>query len=453
MIKFKLFFILILFIIIPVNAQQKSEPQHVFTLDECLKIADRNNPDIKLSVARISPAAAEITNAYGEYLPSLSMNLGYTRTFKNQQTADLPDSLIRPNQFTSIKPNYYTFNAGFQYVFFNGFRRSNQFSKAQLNYNSLYDNSMFTRQRVQMDIYRAYVQVILNKQIQKIRQENYELGKLELDRVKARYEAGLTSVNFVYSQEAELGNRELDIVKAENDYKIAKSQLLILMGLNPEMEADFSEASLPNDIDTTEIATFARKIGTFENAVKIAIENRKDIQSIQKQIEAAKKQIKISQSTYWPTLSASGGWSWSNYFIEDFSKLGFASIGLNLSIPVFENFRTNLNIENAKLQLYSREIDLYNIEQTIRQNLRTAILNLQAAEKQLEITNRSLISAQKNYDFSKERYRVGTANVSDFFIANNLLVTTQINRINAIYSYFVAKKEVLFALGLLNNKK
>jgi outer membrane protein len=309
---------------------------------------------------------------------------------------------------------------------------------------------MFIRERVEMDINRSYVQTILNKQILKIRKENFELGKVELDRVKARYEAGLTSVNFVYSQEADLGNRELDIVKAENDLKIARTGLLILMGLNPETEAYFSTESLPNNIDTMEIAEFARQIGTFENAVKIAIENRKDVHARHKQIEAAKKQITISQSTYWPTLTANGGWSWSNYYVEDFSKLGFSSIGLNLSIPVFENFRTNLNIENAKLQLFTKETELHNIEQSIRQNLRTAILNLKAAEKQLEITNRSLVYAQKNYEFSKERYRVGSSNVSDFFIANNLLVTTQINRINAIYSYFVAKKEVLFTLGLLN---
>jgi len=435
-------------------SQDKGQTLHVYTLDECIKIANQNNPDIKLSMARISPAAADITNAYGEFLPSISMNMGYTRTFNKSQfqTADIPDSLIRPNQYTAIKPNYYTFNAGFQYTIFNGFRRSNNYSRAQLNYNSLHDNSMFTRERVQMDINRYYVQTILNKQVLKIRKENYELGKVELDRVKARYEAGLTSVNYVYSQEADLGNRELDIVKAENDLKIAKTGLLILMGLNPETEADFSTESLPNDIDTTEIAEFARQIGTFENAVMIAIENRKDVRALQKQIEAAKKQITISKSTYWPTLTASGGWSWSNYYVEDFSKLGFSSIGLNLSIPVFENFRTNLNIENAKLQLYTKETELYNIEQSIRQNLRTAILNLKAAEKKLEITNRSLVSAQKNYEFSKERYRVGSSNVSDFFIANNLLVTTQINRINAIYSYFVAKKEVLFALGLLNKK-
>jgi len=434
-----------------IDAQEKGYEVTTFSLNECIKIANQNNPDIKLAVARLEPARADITNSFGEFLPSLGVNMGYRRTFRsNTQTVDLPDSIILPNEYTSIKPNFYTFDAGFQYTIFNGFQRSNNYDRAQLNYTSLQQSTQFTRETVEMNIYRSYVQTILNNQILNIRKENFDLGQKELDRVRARYEAGVTSVNFVYSQEAELGTRELEVVRAENDLKIAKSQLLILMGLNPEMEADFDEASLPNDIDTTEIAEFSKEIGTFENAVLLSFKNRKDVQALQTSIEATEHQINMAESSYWPSLTATGGWSWSNYFMSDFSKLGYSSIGLNLSIPVFENFRTNLNIENTKLQLYSRQTELYNIEQTIRQSLRTAILNLRAAEKELEITERSLISAQKNYDFSNERYRVGSASVSDFFIANNLLVTTQIGRINAIYSYFIAKKEVQFALGLLN---
>ncbi len=447
------YILLLIFSLSAVLAQEKSLVTHVYTLDECLKIANSNNPDIKLSVARLAPAGADITNAYGEFLPSIAVNMNYKRTFKSQiGTSGNPDSPIIPNEYTTIRPNYYSINAGFQYTIFNGFRRSNNFSRAQLNYNSIYQNSMFTRERIEMEIYRSYVQTVLNKQVLKIRRENYELGKKELERVKARYEAGLTSVNYVYSQEADLGNRELEVVQAENQLKIAKTNLLILMGLNPEMQVDFSEQSLPNNINPTEIKEFKRKYGAFDNAVRVALKNRGDAQAIQTSIKAAEQQIKISESSYWPTLSASGGWNWSNYYIKDFTKLGHSSVGLNLSIPIFENFRTNLNIENSKLQLYTRKIDLYNIEQGIRRNLRTAMLNLQAAEKKLEITNRALTSAEKNYDFSKERYNVGSASVSDFFIANNLLVTTQINRINAIYSYFVANKEVLFALGLLSKQ-
>lgn len=446
--------ILILSIISVSNllSQPQGEDTKKLTLDDCLAIAAQNNPELKLAIASMSASAADITNSFGEFLPTIGINMNFRRSFRDQSYGmDLPDSLILPNQYTNIKPNYYSLDAGFNFTLFDGFRRSNNYDRAKANYNSIYESSRFTLESVQMQIYRTYVQVILNKQILRIRKENYDLGLKELERVKTRYDAGVTSINFVYSQEAELGNRELDIVRAENDFRIAKSNLLILMGMNPELEIDFDEASLPNNISSDEVNQFQRKYGDFETALAYSMNNRYDIQSLRSSIEAAKNQIDMASATYYPTLSASGGWTWSNYYLQDFSRLGYSFLGLNLSIPLFENFRTNLNIENAKLQLMSKETEIFNKEQTIRQSLKTAMLNLQAAEKQMEITERSLLAAQKNYEFSNERYRIGSSSVSDFFIANNLLVTTQINRINAVYSYFIAQKEVLFAIGLLNN--
>jgi outer membrane protein len=431
-------------------SQEKGENIKVYTLDECLKIANQNNPEIRQIMARMGSTSADVTNSFGEFLPSLAVNMGYRRTFRNDQLGSYTDSSSKPNQYTSLAPNYYNLDAGFQYTLFNGFGRENNYNRAKENFNSLTQSIQYTRKKVILDIYRAFVQAVLNKQILKIRQENFNLGLKELEKVKARYEAGVTPVNFVYSQEADLGTRELDVVKAQNDMRIAQANLLIYMGLTPESDVDISVESLPSEIKTGEIEEFRKDINNYESALKTALAKRFDYKATQSSIKSAEYQLNASGSTYWPSLTAQGGWSWSNYFVQDFSKLGYSYIGLNLSIPIFENFRTNLNVENAKLQLESRQIDLFNIEQSIKQALKTSLLNLNASEKQLEITDRSLKSAVKNYDYSNERFRAGASSVSDYFIANNLLLTTQINRITAVYSYFISKKEVLYALGQLD---
>lgn len=433
--------LLIVYSNLQILSQEKGDNLRVYTLEECLKIADKNNPEIRQILTRMGPASADVTNAFGEFLPSLGVNASYRRTFRSSTIGRYNDSLA---------PNFYNLDAGFQYTLFNGFGRENNYNRAKENFNSLVQSIQFTRKKVALDIYRAFVQSVLNKQILKIRQENFSLGQKELEKVKARYEAGLSSINFVYSQEADLGNRELDIVKAQNDLKVAQANLLIYMGLTPESEVDISVESLPSELKPNEIEQFRKEISDYETSLKQALSKRLDYSSNKSLLKSAEYQLNSAGSTYWPSLTASGGWSWSNYFIEDFSKLGYSYIGLNLSIPVFENFKTNLSVENSKMQLISKQIDLFNIEQSIKQTLKTSILNLNAAEKQLEITERSLKSAEKNYEYANERFRSGASSVSDYFIANNLLVTTQINRITAVYSYFISKKEVLFALGQLD---
>jgi outer membrane protein len=444
------FLIIVMALSLSLFSQEKGQDTRVFTLNDCINVAQENNPEIKLSLARMSGTSAELTGAFGEFLPSIGANVGYRRTFApDQGMPDIPDSLIKPNQYTSIRPNFYSFDIGFQYTLFNGFNRENNYKRIKENYNSFQQSLQFTRDRITSDINRLFVQTILNAQILKIRKENYELGLKELERVKARYEAGVISVNFIYSQEADLGNRELEVVQAESNLRIAKSNLLIVMGLNPETEADFSSSGLPENVSSDDMKNFRIQIGNFESAVSLAFKNRKDIQALQSSLKSTEYQVSMASSSYYPSLTASGGWAWSNYYVKDFSKLGTSFVGLNLQIPIFENFRTNTNVEMARLQQYQSEINLYNAEQSLRQSLRTAMLTLQTAEKQLEITEKSLVSAQKNYEFSNERYKVGTASVTDYFVANNMLVTTQINRISAIYTYFMAQRDVLFALGLL----
>ena len=57
-----------------------SAQMRVMTLDECLKLAVGENLDVKNAVALAQDAAALTRTAFGQYLPSASVNLGYNRT-------------------------------------------------------------------------------------------------------------------------------------------------------------------------------------------------------------------------------------------------------------------------------------------------------------------------------------------------------------------------------------
>ena len=66
-------------------------------------------------------------------------------------------------------------------------------------------------------------------------------------------------------------------------------------------------------------------------------------------------------------------------------------------MPIFDQFQTNQAIENAKLSQTQRNLDLARLEQNISQNVRAAYLQLAAAEKGLDITERALKSAKTSF--------------------------------------------------------
>jgi outer membrane protein len=283
----------------------------------------------------------------------------------------------------------------------------------------------------------------------KIRRENFNQGKKELERIQAQYEAGFIPVNVVYSQEAELGNREVDIVQAENQLNISKTNLLATMGLNPDVDVEFIESSIPTDILNNDIDDFRRKTGSIQAAMKLAVDNRSDYKASEANLEAAKSQITIATAGYMPQLSAVGGWRWTYFELGSFSELGRSYAGLNLAIPVFDNFRTNLQIQNAQLIVNQAEVQKQRVELGIRQSVQNALLNLETSEKQLEISERALKASEKNFEVTTERFRQGNANITDYTIANTQYITSQINRITAVYNYIASQREIEYATGNL----
>ncbi len=437
-------FLFALILLFTFNLSAEESEKRVYNLTECIDIALRHNFDIVLQEAQVKTSGADITQAFGAYLPSVNFNAGYNRTLSNdgQSWLDVNGKIVQSN-------NSYNINAMTSLTIFDGFSREANYSRAQNQLNSSTLNLDQTMQLVRYNVYRQYIDVVRNAQLVKIRRENFEQGKSELARIQSQYEAGIVPINVVYSQEAELGNREIEIVQAENQLNIAKTNLLATMGLMPNFDIDFQLNVIPNYISNADIEYFRSRTGTLSLAVKNAIENRNDYKAAEMMIEASRQQITIAKAGYMPKLDANAGWRWNYFELGSFSDLGRSYAGLNLSVPIFDNFRTNMNIQNAELQLTQQEIQKQKIELNIKQAVQNAILNLETAEKQIEISDRALKAAEKNFEVTSERFRHGNANITDYTVANTQYINSQINKITAVYNYISSQKEVEYAIGIL----
>lgn len=446
----KVFILFFLFYGFTLIAQEKGQTQ-VFTLSECLKIARQKNPRLKVAEANISTAGAEITSAFGNFLPSATFNMGYTRQLSVEagQKINIGGQTIVVGK---IEPNSYNMSLSLNYNLFDGFNREAQYNSAKERLNSAFSSYSQTISEIEIGVYRAYINALRLTKILEARRKDFELGQKELERVRALFEAGSIPITNVLSQEAELANKEILIIQAENDLKNAKAVLLSSMGMEPDINIEISEKDIPLEYSEEEIAQFRSQFGVLEKVLPKVLSNRKDLLALEQQITASQANLTIARANYFPTLSAYGGWSWANNEFNKFSELGRSFVGLALRVPIFENFKTNYQIELAKAQIVELETQKLQLVQNIKSQLIQAINNLDAAEKQLSATKKSVEAAEKNFQSARERYNVGSASVTDYLLANNLLVNAQINQINAIYGYYLAQKELLYTIGLLTNK-
>jgi outer membrane protein len=406
---------------------------------------------LKVAEANISTAGAEITSAFGNFLPSATFNMGYTRQLNVEagQKINIGGQTIVVGK---IEPNSYNMSLSLNYNLFDGFNREAQYNSAKERLNSAFSSYSQTISEIEIGVYRAYINALRLTKILEARRKDFELGQKELERVRALFEAGSIPITNVLSQEAELANKEILIIQAENDLKNAKAILLSSMGMEPDINIEISEKDIPLEYSEEEIAQFRSQFGVLEKVLPKVLSNRKDLLALEQQITASQANLTIARANYFPTLSAYGGWSWANNEFNKFSELGRSFVGLALRVPIFENFKTNYQIELAKAQIVELETQKLQLEQNIKSQLIQAINNLDAAEKQLSATKKSVEAAEKNFQSARERYNVGSASVTDYLLANNLLVNAQINQINAIYGYYLAQKELLYTIGLLTNK-
>jgi len=427
---------------------QTSGSGKMYSLDECLKIASQSNLDIQSGAAQFQTQSAYVTQAFGAFLPTIGANMGYSRQLNVEggRAVNIGGQILT---LPGAEPNSYSMNASASYNIFNGFAREANYNRTKQELNAAEFNYRRIRQTVAYTVRSQFINVLRALQVSKIRKENIDLGKKEVERMQALFDAGRVPIGNVLSQQAELGSRELDEVNADNQLNQAKAQILTTLAIQPDQRADFMESSLPSTVDDNILSEFRKEIGSYNAAVNKALETRVDFQSNTARIDAANSSVTSARSGYMPDINASGGWSWSNSQFDNFSNNGRYYISMNLSVPIFDNFNASTQVQTANLQVRQREIEREQSEMKIRSEVQSAFLNLDAAEKQLEISNRALKSSEQNFKSAQERLNVGAATVLDYLTANNLLINAKINRVNAVYNYFDVQFQVRYAIGTL----
>lgn len=422
----------------------------LYTLDECIRIALEKNLDVQLANARARASDAGLTAAFGSYLPSANINASYSRQLTNIQSKF---TFVNGTLVTGDgQPNSYSLNAGISWLLFDGFGREANYDEAKLNVDVSDRDLRMARLNVIANVSRQYFAVLQAQQIVKTRRESADLGKATLARVVAHYDAGRSPITEKYSQETDLANQEVSILQAQMDVVRTKAQLLSTIGEDASMDAEFAESSVPTSVTSSEIDSYRQRLGTEEQSLVRAFEVRPDLYSADLRIKVAEASIRAARSTYYPRLSGNFTYSWNNREVKDFDTQSRVYAGLNLNIPIFDQFRTNLAIETAILDRTQAVVDAERLRQRLRSDLRNAYIQLEYAERGTEIAEYALKTAQINADANKERFNVGSATLLDVQTANNQLITARINRVTAIYTYLEARTVVDATLGTLTER-
>ena len=408
--------------------------QKKWTLRDCIDYARQENIQVKKSDITTETYDVDISQSKAALFPSLSGSV--SQRYTNSQSPDGNGDY----RYEGLFNGQYTLNAN--WTVYNGGKNRNDIKQAQLQKEMQNLNTLNTQNNIEIAITQAYLQILYSRESIKNNENIVASDSAQLEQTKIFLDAGSITRSEYAQVEAQYSADKYNLVQAQNSFEIYKLQLKQLLELDydEEMNIDFPR------IDDQDILSFIpSKYEVYQRALSIMPE----IASSKTNIKLAELNKSSAKAGYLPTVSVSGSIGTGNIFN---SSPSFAtqigrnfnqSVGLTVSIPIFDNKQNRSNVKKADLNIQLAELDLVDTQKTLLSTIENLYQDAVSGQSKYNAAKDKLNSAQLSYELVQEQYALGMRNTVE-------LTTEKNNYANALQDLLQAKYTALVSLKLLN---
>jgi outer membrane protein len=419
-----------------------SQNPQTISLQQAVSLALENNYQITRSQARLESEKARVTASYGTFLPNLNVSASYRHS-------DIQgDRYIAGERvgFGDVTQTYST-GLGTSVTLFDGLSNVSRLNQSRYNQASAqyaYEN---TRRFVVTRVYNLYFEVFRRAELLRVSEENLRRSKAQLERIVESNRVGAVPIVDVYRQQVQVGNDELALIQAEQNLANAKADLTFYLGLNPVQEFEYDPAGIPTAVDPEEITETLERYRDLDMLTEQTLRRRADIEAIQQQLYAAESGLTGARGTYWPTVSLNANYGYTGNELRAIDDSRSFNYQLVFSIPLFQRFQRNNEVQQAKVQLRQAEIEYEEMRNQGRLDIRKAVLDLEASAKRVDVSEQNIIAAREEQRLAEERYNLGAGTLLDLIIANANLAQAESTRVDAIFGFYLAVHQLEYLIG------
>lgn len=409
-------------------------PGRPLTLEQCIAIALKYQPSLRASAANIDAAKARLEQTLASYYPQVNLNNSYSSATNNYSAA-IASPAGRRNAyswtFTDVTGSALTLN---QNIYDFG-RTANSVNLSRENIKVNQDDFSITRQNVILNVKQAYYNVLQNLHLVRVAEDTVKQNQQRLEQAKGFFEAGTRPKIDVTNAEVNLANAQLALIRVRNNYQVALVSLNNAMGLREDLHLAIEDTM-----------GYQRREIQLEEILRKAYEQRPEISQLKARQRAQEANIKLAESTYYPTLSGSASYNLRtpdfHYYYWDWF------FGASLNFPLFSGFSTPNQIAEAKATLRNLQAQMESLRLSIRLEVEQAYLALREAEERIRVTEKTVAQAQENYELASGRYQVGVGFPLEVTDAEVLLANARANHIQALADYRIAEARLDKAMGV-----
>ena len=394
-------------------------------LKDSVEMALENNRSIKTALSDVDAAKWSLSNSRRQMGPSLTwQTAGMRLDGKAYEMAD--------NDWS------YTNTLSLGMPLYNGSLRA-AIDKADYAVNAADAALENTKQAVRYQATAGYYQILQYRNLIGVQQDAVATLQEHLDQVNAQYRVGTVAKSDVLASQVQLANAQQALVTAQNNYDVAIASLNNVIGL-------------PTDtvLDIRDELKYTKYNLSLDDCTKYALANRADGAAAYYSIKQAEAGVNAAKAGNYPTVNASvaRGIGGDKPFKTNLSSSDTTTAGISASWNIFDNGVTSASVQAAEAALLKAQEGSRLQDDTIRLDVRTAYLNLQAAEKNIRTTQVAVERAQEDYKIAQVRYSAGVGTNLDVMDAEEKLTEARTNYYTALYNYNTSKASLDKAMGL-----
>ncbi|OGP69846.1 MAG: hypothetical protein A2Z73_03835 [Deltaproteobacteria bacterium RBG_13_60_28] len=401
-------------------------------LREALRLAWKANPTLKVSRLEELIAGEEVVRARSGFLPQIKAEA--SQTILDDPTKMTFGSVSIP----MTNRNYWSTRVSVDQTIFDFWATPSRYQAAVLGKGATRLDTAQTRDNIFLTVCQGYFRVLrAEKLVTVARQEVVQL-KDHLKIARDQFDFGVATYNDVLQAEVALADAEQRLITANNDVINLRSGLNKVLGLPVAAATVLKEEK--------ELADPAWELN---QATDQALKRRSDLQASQNRIQQGEKVVTQTRAGHFPRIFAQAGHTYQENDLWVHGSQYFAIFGMQWSL--FSGLDTRAQVAQARERLTQLKVRHQDLGEQVRLDVQTAHLGLKETADRIRVTEKAVAQGEENLRLNEERYKEQVGTATDVIDAQTLLTKTRVNYFNALYDHQMAKAQMLWAVGGIND--
>ncbi len=405
-----------------------------WSLDSCINYAIEHNVDVRSALLDKYKGDLSVTEAKDRFLPSLSAGASQNWDFGRGLTSD--------NTYANRNTSAFGWNAQLSLPIFQGLSALRQLRQAKASLQALDLRIDAVKDEVTLSVMAYYLQALYNRELVAVAEEELRLSNTQLARQEILLEAGKVPEVDVLQAKSQVASNEVSLINARNDYELSMVDLARALELTDTSDFEI----LPVSESTTSGGSL---IPTYTSVYRNALTNNSSILAARANIGLADYAVSLARTGYIPKVYFNAGLSSNYYTLSGMRNTSFSrqmrdnfakTLGVSVSIPIFDAFQTRNSVRQAQAQKLSAEIELDRVENDLLKTIRQAHSQAEGAAKKYEATKTAVEAAKAALDAMTEKYTYGKANATEWEQTRSTYITTLSQQVQSKYEMILRGK-------------